>query len=469
LWREKNADTISKYAYLLDFFEDESWLDQVVQIVLRRRDLGEEGRVAFLAALEGSGVDVTSPLFSRLFPTGGGPLAKTLPALLDRGDEGVISFVEDFLHRSPEGRSALIDELPSVTDPRVLSLMEILYGVEDASVKRELIATLGRVRCGGAVRLLERIARREEEEFSALTARSLRRLYFLGVKATGEEEAARVLPFHDACASPPDSAGYQVVWLSRPIDNGSIVAVYFQLHDETGINAVWGTSSLTPGECGTHATALAGEEGTMPVAPAYALRLVRDALHRSREEERFLPAEFYVWRRYFDETELAPLACAPSLPDGEDELAVAAWHGHSWELLLEDDYFVGWIMANHRVYDLAEEWLGLEKKTADAELTQVMDAFLKRACTELLEPEMERLQGRLVRMTDFMTQTGRDADVVEKTRAVARSLALPRAAGSHHPFLRRYALDSLEAARDALNEGYDVRRHYDDGDDAEWD
>ncbi|HLO25282.1 MAG TPA: HEAT repeat domain-containing protein, partial [Geobacteraceae bacterium] len=37
LWREKNGDLISKYTYLLDFFDDEVWIDQLVQIAIKRR------------------------------------------------------------------------------------------------------------------------------------------------------------------------------------------------------------------------------------------------------------------------------------------------------------------------------------------------------------------------------------------------------------------------------------------------
>ena len=61
LWREKKGDVISRYAYLLDFFEDDSWLDELIRMAVRRRDLEEEGKTAILGALEGCGVDVTAP------------------------------------------------------------------------------------------------------------------------------------------------------------------------------------------------------------------------------------------------------------------------------------------------------------------------------------------------------------------------------------------------------------------------
>jgi hypothetical protein len=74
LWRERNGDLISRYTYLLDFFEEEVWLDQLIQIALRRRDLEEDGKAALLGALEGYGIDVTAPPFSTLLAEIGGPL-----------------------------------------------------------------------------------------------------------------------------------------------------------------------------------------------------------------------------------------------------------------------------------------------------------------------------------------------------------------------------------------------------------
>src|SRR5690348_15529411 len=48
---EVKGELLSRYAYLLDFFQEEDWLDTLVAIALRRRDLGEEGKIALLSAL----------------------------------------------------------------------------------------------------------------------------------------------------------------------------------------------------------------------------------------------------------------------------------------------------------------------------------------------------------------------------------------------------------------------------------
>ena len=61
--REKSGTLISKYTYLLDFLDDRYWLDQIIHIALKRRDLEFEGRSAILATLEDCGIDVTCRRF----------------------------------------------------------------------------------------------------------------------------------------------------------------------------------------------------------------------------------------------------------------------------------------------------------------------------------------------------------------------------------------------------------------------
>ncbi|HEY6009303.1 MAG TPA: HEAT repeat domain-containing protein [Geobacteraceae bacterium] len=468
LWREKKGDVISRYAYLLDFFEDDSWLDELIRMAVRRRDLEEEGKTAILGALEGCGVDVTAPPFSRLLEEIGAPLAARLPRLLDRGDEGLLVFVEEVLTQSPAGRGAIVAALPGVADPRVVLLLELLLGVEDDALRREVVAALGRTRSPAAARILAALDTRQENGLGALVERSRRRLAFLGIHAEEMPEATPFLPFHATCASPVDGAGDRVLWLARPTADGRLAAIYFQLHEHAGVQAVWGSSSLTAEECDKHQAALSCEEGAVPVPAGYAVRLLRDALHRSREQGTVLPPEFYVWRRYLAPEEVHPLPYVPEFP-GYDRLRLAGapWLGRGSETLLDDDCFAGWLLANHRVYDLAEEWLGLEQRHDGPQLAHGVEAIVKRFCHELLEPQLEQLQARLLLAADFMAQTGRERHLVARTLAVAENLVRPRGVAPYHPFLRRLALESLDLAREALGEGYDLRREDDAGE--EWD
>jgi len=66
LWREQNGTAIYRYTCMLDFFDASAWMDQLIQITLRRKDLEEDGKLALLDVLHDSGIDVTAPPFAAM-------------------------------------------------------------------------------------------------------------------------------------------------------------------------------------------------------------------------------------------------------------------------------------------------------------------------------------------------------------------------------------------------------------------
>ncbi|HEY5973494.1 MAG TPA: HEAT repeat domain-containing protein [Geobacteraceae bacterium] len=462
LWREQNGTLISKYAYLLDFFDDRYWFDQLVQITLRRRDLAEEGKAAFLAVLENCGIDVSVPPFVKLLAEVSGPLGVTLPRLLDKGEEGLLCFMEDFAGAPREIQLAIIRELPVVADPRMVTLLGLLAGFDDHELVEETIGALGRVRLPAAVSLLKQLRRDSELRYQPLITRSLRRLGFLGIK--GCVTPVQQLPFHSAFASPVDGAGYRLVWLARLTAVDRLAVIYLQLHDKVGIKGVWGESDLAVADYEGLLTETVQEEGVYQVAPEYALQLLRDALQTNRQQALPVPPEFYVRRAMFTSRELAPAphlpAPAPSGPLPAGVLAAAPQ-------LFEEDLFGGWYLANRQVYDLADEWLALEKSATQRSLAAGIESIVERFCRDLLVPQASQLSQRLLLNAELMEQAGLDRELTELTRFVADSLADYRQPGHFHPFLRRFAMESLITAREALAEGYDLRDHPED-EDEDW-
>ena len=75
---------------------------------------------------------------------------------------------------------------------------------------------------------------------------------------------------------------------------------------------------------------------------------------------------------------------------------------------------------------------------------------------------------RLLLTADLMRQTGKDRGLMEKTLAAAYSIEPTEVRGRFHPFLERFAFESIDMAREALVEGYDLRQHAFDEDDADW-
>jgi hypothetical protein len=461
LWRERSGDLISKYTYLLDFFEDDVWLDQLIQITLRRRDLEEEGKAALLAALEGYGVDVTAPPFATLLAELGGPLRLTLPKLLDKGEEGVISFVEEILYAAPELRRVMIRELPHVPDPRVVSLLEVLLRIDAPEITGEAVVALGKIRDAGAAVLLQGLQAYPDSAIRELAGKSLRRLSFLGVATgTGRRPPSLPLPYHAACASPVDGAGYRTLWLCRWTAADRLASLYLQIHETRGMTAAWGSNRLDAPECAKQLAEVQFEEGAVAIAPDYALQLVGDAIYRCRQQGAFLPAEYYVQEGIFQPEELVP---APYKPDftgyGLPGAAVTSRLIARSAALFDDDYLAGWFLACARVYDYAEEWIELEKAAGGKVLVRGMESLVERFCGELLAPELETIRARLLLIADLMRRTGREKELVEQTLAVAENLLNSGLPHHKHPFLKRFALESMDMAREALAEGYDLREH----------
>jgi hypothetical protein len=125
-------------------------------------------------------------------------------------------------------------------------------------------------------------------------------------------------------------------------------------------------------------------------------------------------------------------------------------------------------MATCRVYDFAEEWLLLEKKGEGKSLAKGFDAILDRFCRELIAPIVDQVRNRLLLTADLLLKTGRERSIVEVVLASALSLGTFSMPYHLHPFVRQLAIESMDAAREAMSEGYDLREHPHEADDDEW-
>ena len=458
LWREKSGNVISRYTYLLNFFDDGIWLDQLVQIAIARRDLEEDGKEALLDALEECGIDVSGPPFPSVQVRHGVSLRTVVPGLLDKGEEGLVCIIEDILFLSPEERLGLIRELPRLKDPRIPSLLEILAGIESPQVRQSAVEALGRVRSDKAVAILQGLEKDTDEQVRREAARSLRRLSFLGLVNGPSHPQPKLPPLQAAYISPFDGTGCRTLWLARQNGSETLAVLCLKMHETEGIISAWGSSEVTPAEFADYMDATGNDEGSVEVPPTYALTLIRDALAQEGREGEFLPAEFYVWRRHVGPEQLAATAYTPDF-GGRDIQAL----GRSVRLiadsvsLFDDDLFAGWGLVTERAWDYAEEWSELEKTADGAGLAKGMEELLAKFCAELLLPELKKIRRRLLLTADLMRLAGREADLVDKTLAAAMSIEAPQFRHTMHPFLTRLALESMELAREALAEGYDAR------------
>jgi hypothetical protein len=244
-----------------------------------------------------------------------------------------------------------------------------------------------------------------------------------------------------------------------------LTALYLQLHETDGISAAWGCGEITADEFARYLAETGCDDGLTEVAPEYAMVLVRDALVPVSGNGALLPPEFYVWRKFLGMDEISPETYLPDFGDFDPEyLAVSLRHIDMSHCLFDDDFFADWMLANGRVCDYAEEWSSLEKTAGRFKKARDEEAILERFCQELLVPGLAQIKRRLLLTADLMRQTGRDRLLIERTLAAALSLDTSALQNHHHPFLKRFAMESMTMARDALAEGFDPRALNDDED-----
>jgi len=437
LWRESSGDLISKYAYILDFFETDCWLDQLIQIALRRRDLGDDGKAALQIILEGYGVDINAPIFREVFGSGGavGSLQRAAQGALQLGEDGIVTFLDEFLDCPGELQQVVIRELSDGADPRAARLLEAMLWHEDRAVVQAALRALGRLKDPLAAGILAGYLEEGNPEFFPLAERALRRLLFLGVVVPPPSPR---LPFHAGYATPPDGDGYRSLMISRWVGEKSLAALYLQVHERRGLLAAWGSGSLTLEQFDRELEAFSVQDDLHRVTPEYVIDLVRDALHHS-SDLCYLPADYYLRRGMFAGVDLAPLPYRPVLA-GARRLS----YRQGEEIvgrLFADPFFAGWFIEGDRVCVYAEEL----RSGGDH------DDIIARFCAELLTPELELIRERLVASADLMQRCGRDGSFVADVVALAQSLEEYRLPHHLHPFLRGFALESMEIAGQSLD------------------
>jgi len=469
LWQEQNGTAIYRYTCMLDFFDDAAWLDQLVQITLQRKDLEEDGRLALLDALQDYGIDVTAPPFAAMTGYGAESMEGFIDECLKDGERGMVRFMDMFLDAADEVRDQMIRRLAGNSSSDAVALLEILISFERPEVVREAIIALGKIKSGFALGVLQHAVQRHEGATADLIRRSMRRLAFMGVQEPAELPQALpvALPFHAVQAGPIDIYGSRSLWFAWRLSDAGYAALVLLVGESDGvINALSYRMKDEKSYDGVLREVAAGEL-LEPVEPGYALALLRDALFRSREQGYYLPPDFYVDMRLFTPDTIRPEAYVPRFSLAHLEGIVERIPGYVADSneLLDQPSLEGWLLSEPAIYDAAERLDVLEKNAGGAGISEAeLEAEMARCCTEMISPRRAEIIKRLLLTADYMQQTGCDAKTVQHTLATALSLVGGFLPEVRHPFIRRLILDSIETARQALAEGYDLRTEegYDD-------
>lgn len=462
LWHEKNGTAIYRYACMLDFFDDSSWLDQLVQITLRRTDLEEEGRMALLDALQDYGIDVTAPPFAGLVGYGAASIDAFIKECLKDGERGLVRFMDMFLDAADEIRERMIHCLSEEGTPDAVALLEILLSFEQPEVVREAIITLGKVKSGFSLGVLTRAEQRHEGEIVDLIRRSIRRLSFMGIREPNElpNTFPVPLPFHQVQAGPLDIYGARSLLFSWSLEDSSLAALLLLVGESDGVINALSYRIKDEREFAAVLREVAAGELLEPVEPSYAVAVLKDALYHSREKGYYLPPDFYVDMRLFSPDSLRPEPYVPRFSMSHLDGIVARIPGYvtTSNELLDCTSLEGWLLSEPAVYDAVDRLEALEKKNRDGIIPeQELEVELARFCKELIIPRRAEIIKRLLLIADYMQQVKSDETQVQHTLACALSLVGGFLPEVRHPFIRRLMLDSIETARQAMAEGYDLR------------
>jgi hypothetical protein len=455
---------------MLDFFDAATWLDQLVALTLKRRDLGEEGRIPLLEILQDYGVDVSSPPFARSDLTSGS-LNGFLDTCLEEGAWGLVRFMDRFLDADEVLRSQMIRRLGSRADhgPQAAALLRMLAYFEYAEVAGLAVETLGSLRHGCALAVLKQLQFLVVEGLEERIERSIRRLGFLGIREAEPLPAVfgAGVELITTQSSPVDCYGVRTIWFSWKLPDDSLAALVLQLGDGEGVLHAVQTRFQNQKEHDDYLDEVNADEGMFPVGLPYLVHLLKDATQQSIEQNFYLPPDLYAGRHLLGPVDLRPEQYLPSfaveLLDGLVERLAS--HLAESVRLQGERFFEGWLYSDPLVYELAEA-VGSGQRLLDRAPDQ-QEPFLERFCSELIEPNKLGLLRRLLLSADLMQQCAAEPGLIQRVLAVSLSLVGAPLPLVRHPFVRRLALDSIELARQSLDEGFDPRRQQ-QFDDEEW-
>lgn len=462
LWREQNGTALYRYTCMLDFFDASAWMDQLIQITLQRKDLEEDGKLALLDVLHESGIDVTAPPFAAMTGYGSPTLDGFVDDCLVDNERGLVRFIDSFLDVADEFRVRMMHRLSENASAEAVALLEILLSFEKQEIVSEAVQALGRARSGYALDVLKRAEIRSTGNIVDGIQRSIRRLSFTGVHEALElpHTFQQPLPFHEVYAGPVDFYGSRTLWFSWRLDDQAFAAMLVLTGETDGMLNAISYRMKDEKEYGHILKDVAGGEMLTPVDSDYALAALRDALHRSREGGFYLPPDFYVDMRLFRPDSLKPEAYIPRFKLKHLENIVEKIPGYvaTSNDLLDEPGLEGWVLTETALYDAADRFAALEADGGPESVSsEALEKEISLCCDQLIVPRRAEIIKRLLLTADYLQQIEMDEDAVQKTLATALSLVGGFLPDCRHPFVRRLLLDSVDAARQTLAEGYDPR------------
>lgn len=461
LWKENNGTAIYRYTCMLDFFDDSNWLEQLVQITLKRTDLEDDARLALLDALQDYGVDVTVPPFAKMTGYGASSIEGFILECLEDGERGMVRFMDMFIDADDMVRERMVNRLCEYRSEPAIDLLEVLLTFESRQVFREVVKALGRIKNLRAVKALEKALKSCVTEDMETIRRSLRRLAFMGVKEEpGAAGFTAPTDFYHIQVGPLDLYGSRTQLFSWKLEDATFGALVMLLNEGDGVVNALSYRMQSEADYNAVLREVVAGELLEQVSLDYAMCVLGDAIYHSREKGLYLPPDLYVDLRIFDPELLRIKDYIPSFSKEQlDSIVeqIPLYIPESSELL-DNPCLEGWQLSETLIYDIAEKLGNLRYDDLHLDnKNELLEIEIDRICSELIIPRRGDLIRRLLLTADYMQQTGHENSTVQRTIATALSLAGEFILPKSHPFIRRLIIDSIFVAQQALAEGYDLR------------
>jgi hypothetical protein len=351
---------------------------------------------------------------------------------------------------------------------QLLPLLEIMAHDEQKPLAEMGIHTLGTIQSFKAAQILSDINDTDPDKKLRKAARkSLYKLRSAGIEVEtslkpllGESKHER----YKTLISAVDGTGTQLIILSEEMLAGDLHLLQVIANDEKGMTECFSRRGITKKMFARFPETFARETGRMnPMLVEadynYAMSLVVDAENISNAEDQELPENYVAIKDFFGLNQAQPVDNPVYQMLDAENLKDQPYFLRTSEELFQNDTFLGWLLPINAMGEYAQEILDQEDSVLELspqfQQERKEEVYQKVIDAHLGEDVIKRLQRRLEIMAYIFLQQEHEEDAKRALTAALAFKGMSNSVLKTHPFLRRLIVDSIEAARYVIEDGYD--------------
>ncbi len=385
-------------------------------------------------------------------------------------DQEILKTYVEFLGTLKTGAvESMLKTLKDHLGEQLLPLLETMAYCPQKTIAEIGIGKLGTIHSFKAAQLLSDINdSHPDKKFRKAARKSLYKLQSAGIEIETSHKPLLGESKHQqykSLISAVDGTGTQLIILSEEMLAGDLHLLQVIVSDEKGITECFSKRGTTKKMFAKLPETFARETDAMnPMFVEadydYALSLVLDAERVSNDIAQELPESYVSMKEFFGLDQAQSVENPIYKVLDAENLKNQPYFLRTSEDLFQHSTFLSWLLPLKEMGEYAQEILDQEDSVLELspqfQQERKEDVYQKVIEAHFGEEAVKQLQRRLEIMAYiFYLQKNEE----EAKRALAAALAfidMSKAALKRHPFLRRLILDSIEAARYVIENGYDL-------------